>query len=296
MSTDIAGLTYYEINLDSRNASSTADAAYSSLDFPMYELSGKVQLSRIAYMKVLSCSIPFSYYTINTTNNTFTLTDNSGIFIITLQPGTYSFAEMITEMGTKLNDSASTFTYTVTFRESDFSFSITNGSIPNLPFTFTFPTAANALAIVLGFAQGANPSQTFTVLGNKLTGGVSELLGPNFLYVNSNAIGNDFDMFLPRGSEQFGNGGPQMAVVPTDGIRGDDIHYKDPAPELWFDMRGMETLTRMDLFITDGGSHEILRFNGKAFTVKIGVLLANNTMKHGADKNSDAPIETKRRR
>lgn len=30
MSTDIAGLTYYEINLDSRNASSTANASYSS--------------------------------------------------------------------------------------------------------------------------------------------------------------------------------------------------------------------------------------------------------------------------
>lgn len=103
-------------------------------------------------------------------------------------------------------------------------------------------------------------------------------------------------MFLPRGSEQFGNGGPQMAVVPTDGIRGDDIHYKDPAPELWFDMRGMETLTRMDLFITDGGSHEILRFNGKAFTVKIGVLLANSSMKHGTDKDSDAQLPTKRRR
>lgn len=100
---------------------------------------------------------------------------------------------MIAELTTQLNDSASTFTYTVTFRESDFSFSITNGSAVTLPFNFTFPVAANALAIVLGFAQGVNTSQTFSVaLGNKLTGTVSELLGPNFLYVNSNAIGKDY--------------------------------------------------------------------------------------------------------
>lgn len=279
---DISGLSYYEINLDSRDATSTADAAYSSLDYPLFELGGKLPLQRIAYMKILSASIPFSYYVINTENNTFTLTDTSGVFLITLKPGTYSSTSMATELTTKLTASASTFTYTATFDSDDQSFSIVNGSVLSLLFTFTFSGLRTSIAPNLGFSTGVNTSQTHTAsTGNQLKGSATQLLGASFLYVNSNTVGNDVGMFLPKGSLAFANGGPQMTVVPTQGVYGDDIHYVDPCPQQWFDMQGMDSLTKMDMFITDGDTLAITKFNGKSFSVKIGLMLQNESQTYG---------------
>jgi hypothetical protein len=296
--TDVAGLSYYEIILDSRDASNKYDPAYTSLDYPSFDLGGKLQLQKIAYMKVIEASIPFTYYTVNSDNNAITLSDSSGVFSITLAPGTYSPSAMIAELTAKFAATPTIYTYTVTYNPADLSFSVFNGAAVSNPFTITFSLGRDTLGVVLGFPQGAQTSQTFNAGagGNRLAGGASELLGTNFLYVNSNAIGNEMDMFLPVGSSQFGNGGPQMAVIPTEGLTfGDDFHYQDPAPTLWYDMRDIESLTKMDLFITDGGSQRILKFNGRGYMIKLGVLLADKAVEHGTITTGSLQIRKRQR-
>lgn len=248
-----------------------------------------MRANRIAYMKILQASIPFSYYTVNTDNNTCTLLDTSISTNFQLAPGTYTPAALITELTDKLNGSGTTYTYTVTYNASNLAFAITNGSVLSNPFSITFATAGirkDTLGSVLGFPTGSQTSQTHQAavapIGNRLQGGVSELAGANFLYINSNSVGNEVNLFLPRGSNGFGNGGPQMAMMPTtdQGVFGDNMHYEDPCHDLWFDMGGIESLTKLDLFVSDGGSQEITRFNGRSFSVKIGMLLADGSLQH----------------
>lgn len=288
---DISGLTYYEIILDSRDASYSADPAYTSLDYPTFELGGKLKAEKIAYMKVLEASIPFSYYTVNADNFNATLIDTTPLNVnFLLDQGTYTPAAMITMLQGKLNGLGSAFTYTVSYNASTLAFTISNGSaVPGNIFHMVFSTPGvrkDNLATVLGFAVGT-VSSTFNGTVNALVGNVSELNGSNFLYVNSNAIGNEVNLFLPRGNQQFGNGGPQMAMIPTSeqGTFGDDMIYKDPAHDLWFNMANIETLTKMDLFLTDGGSQQIVRFNGRSFSVKIGMMLQDSSIAYGTEKN-----------
>jgi hypothetical protein len=285
--TDIPGLSYYELILDSRDASYTYDAAYSKFDYPSFELGGKLRAEKIAYMKVLEASIPFSYFTINSDNSDITLVDTSPVNVtFNLASGTYDSASLITELQTKLNTGTGTgFTYVVTFDPVRLAFTISNGNaVAGNTFSLAFSTTGvrkDTLATVLGFPTGVVGS-SFVTATNKIIGGVSELLGSNFVYINSNAVGNEVNLFLPRGSNQFGNGGPQMAMVPTtSGAFGDDMIYQDPCHQYWFNTGKIESLTKIDLFISDGGSQEVLRFNGRSFSVKIGMMLADSSIAYG---------------
>lgn len=285
--TDIPGLSYYELILDSRDASYTYDAAYSKFDYPSFELGGKLRAEKIAYMKVLEASIPFSYFTINSDNSDITLVDTSPVNVtFNLASGTYDSASLITELQTKLNTGTGTaFTYVVTFDPVRLAFTISNGNaVVGKTFSLAFSTTGvrkDTLATVLGFPTGVVGS-SFVTATNKIIGGVSELLGSNFVYINSNAVGNEVNLFLPRGSNQFGNGGPQMAMVPTtSGAFGDDMIYQDPCHQYWFNTGKIESLTKIDLFISDGGSQEVLRFNGRSFSVKIGMMLADSSIAYG---------------
>lgn len=290
--TDTAGLSYYELILDSRDATNPYDAAYSSLDYPSFELGGKLRAEKIAYMKVLEASIPFSYFTVNSDNNDVTLVDLTPLNVtFTLASGTYTAATMITELQGKLNGLGGAFTYTVTFNPNTLAFTIGNGNAgAGNVFTLVFSTAGvrkDTLGAVLGYAAGVVTSG-FNGAENRMTGQVSELLGSNFVYINSNSVGNEVNLFLPRGSNQFGNGGPQMAMVPTtSGAFGDDMIYQDPCHDLWFNMGNIESLTKFDLFISDGGSQQILKFNGRSFSVKIGVLLQDSSLAYGSSTLGD---------
>lgn len=243
-----------------------------------------MRLTNIVYMKVLEASIPFTYYTVNTDNNAATLVDTGGTFFFTLTPGTYSVASMITELTARLNASGTGFTYVVTHNANTLAFTISNGSaVAANTFSITFSTPGirkDTLGNVLGFGVGARPS-AFNGATNVLIGTVAELTGSNFLYINSNTVGNETNLFLPRGSTQFGNGGPQMAMMSANGDFGQDHLYTDPCPELWFDMAGIESLTKIDLFISDGGTQQITRFNGQGFSVKLGILLTDRSVERG---------------
>jgi len=264
---DSAGLSYHEIILDSRDSSYPYDPSFSALDYPAFTLGGKLKLVKIAYMKILEASIPFTYYVINTDNNTFTLSDGTYTGPVVIAPGTYSPTDMITELTAKLN-AVSGLVYTVTANASNRTFTISTTG----PFTLTFVDTVDSLAFVLGFVVGANSS----VL-NVLQGSVEQLLGSNFVYINSNSVGNQVNLFLPQGSSTYGNGGPQMAMVPVTGSFGSNIIFKDPCSTLWFDMQEIESLTKLDLFVVDGVTHKTLKFNGRGFSVKIGVLLSDTS-------------------
>ena len=285
MPIDLEKLTYYEIILDGEDATSTYNNQFTALDYPSFEVAGKIPLSRIAYMKVLEVTIPYTYYVINSVNGSFTLTDTSGSFTVTIAPGTYTPAAIVTELIAKINATPTTFVYGVTFNATNQTLFFVNNAGVSSPFTITFSIGRDTLGRVLGFSAGPQVSQTFLVAdGNRLTGSVTQLGGENYLYVNSNAVGGLMDLFLPRGSLRFGNGGPQMAAVPRDTKTfGEPIHWIDPCPQKWFDMAEMTSLSKMDIFITDGPNGDILKFNGKSFMIKVGVLVSDSSTVHGGE-------------
>ena len=277
-------LNYYEVILDGRDATNSGDVNYTKLDFPVFELAGKLKLEEISHMKVLEVMIPFTYYVVNASNESMNLNDASVNQSFTLVHGTYTPGGIVTELTAKLNAQGSLSTYGVTYDSNSLSLSIFNNSVPNSAFSITFSSLllpTDNLFTILGFPAGAQTSQTHEPAGrgNVLLGTVTQLLGGNYYHLNSHEIGNQTDTFLPRGSEFFGNGGPQLATIPrTQHVFGEPSHWQDPSPEEWFDFQNLQTLTKMDLFITDN-RNTILKFNGDSFMVKLGVLL-NDASKH----------------
>src|SRR5688572_6427813 len=79
MSADSYGLNsdlvYVEISLDSKDGTAT-DVRFSRLDWPTFYFNQEFE--NIAAVKVIQAEIPFSYYVIDTYNNTFVLFESDG--------------------------------------------------------------------------------------------------------------------------------------------------------------------------------------------------------------------------
>ena len=103
---------------------------------------------------LLSASIPKSYYLIDSTNNTFTITETggNGTKTIAITVGNYSFSQMATTLTTLIAAAGLAFTYTISTSTATgkFTFTQTTGaSASSMTFTTASPNA------VLGFSVGS---------------------------------------------------------------------------------------------------------------------------------------------
>ena len=64
-------LRYYEFPLDSVASDYGMSQTVSRLNWPIFKVGGKKPLENIAGIKILEVQIPFSWYIVNSTNNTF---------------------------------------------------------------------------------------------------------------------------------------------------------------------------------------------------------------------------------
>lgn len=265
---------YYEFELDSLDASVATDTSYSSLDWPTYQLATPVP--NLAAIKILEVQIPFSFYTINSSNNTFTLTDTTPLTnaVITIPVGNYNTTTLMTVLTTALNAVGSAGSYSITYAAATglFTFVKTGGA----SFTFTFGTTGDLGAtnprFNLGFNAGAN-----TTASNTLTApNVANVSGPNYLYLNSRAFGAQLNLLLPRGAVQLGSGtnGPQIAKIPINVQPGGVIYWSDPDPQKWFTFEDLPLLPQFDFYLTVGNNATplVTSLNGLSFSVKMGIL------------------------
>ena len=265
-------LEYCELFLDS-NDSSTTSGSYSKTDWPTFYLDRP--LYNIISMKVLQAEIPFSYYVINSENNTFILQE-LGVpiesVVVTIPVGNYNSSTLQAVLQTALND-ASYYNkvYTVTFDQATQKLSIfcALGQFA-LFFNEEFSTPREVLGMDIG-VNTAEPEGPFGVNSILVSRTSVQITGPNYIYLCSEMIGTNFQTWVPQRYVLGGGKGPQIAKIPINVNPADVAYYTDPAHEKWFEVGNLPQLSTLDLFVTLGNSPYKTRFNGLGFSIKLGV-------------------------
>ncbi len=90
------------------NSKDRIDPTDSTTDFTW---SFNRNVTRVAEIMVRALEIPFTYYTINATNNYFLINGN----VVTITPGTYTATSLIPELQTKISASPVGGVTTITF-------------------------------------------------------------------------------------------------------------------------------------------------------------------------------------
>jgi hypothetical protein len=294
-------LTYYEVELDSLDATASGNSQEQKTDWPLFLLGGKTPLTNVAAVKILEVQIPFTWYVFNN-ENTDNSANNPARWILTQFPGAVTYfpklavgnyaggSNFATALQSAINTAVGGTPYTVTYSDITQKLTFTTSDLAVTSFSFTFGTLTNSgnknIRLFAGFPGGTTTSTVRTLVSpNALL-----ISGPNYLYVNSLSIGNLTNVYLPQGAENLGggNGGPQMARVPVNCSSGETIFWQDPDPQKWFDLENLAVLNQIDLFLTLGNltTQIPLRLNGLGFSVKLGVLTTNLSNTKTVDKVS----------
>jgi hypothetical protein len=327
-------LKYYEFPLDSYDSTRAYSSGISRLDWPIFLVGGKRPLQNIAGVKVVEVQIPFSWYTLNNSNNTFILQEegvpNTSEILVTMTSTEVGTTPLVPLQGNfAANDYsgdyvsaglrllANSLTYAsaaagnntvfnVSFDQNTLKFRIDNSVLSPLggkPFTLKFGGVNDYgntnPRLLFGFNAGSNRSTEWdAVVGNTLYApSVAQTTGPNYVYLNSQKLGNLTNMYLPRGALNLsgGNSGPQMAKIPVNCDPGNVIFWQDPDPEKYFDLENLDSLTEIDFYLTLGNTsgETPLRLNGGNFSLKLA-LIENDLTKNSTHSSLPDNRVTKR--
>jgi len=272
---------YYEYAFDSSDAQASNAANTSSKDWPLFTFSQPI-IGLVGF-KVMELQVPFSYYIINTTNNTFTFTESAGgTTTITVPVGNYSALSISTTLTSLLTAASVTngnsFVYTTSYDSSAAKLLITR-TAGSGTFTLTFG-ATDDLGITnprlwLGFNAGANTS----TLGNLQAPNTIDITGPIFLYLNSSVFGRLVDFTLPIGVSKLGNGsvGPQIAKIPVNTNPNGLISWADQSVVRYFESINQNVntnITQADFYLTLGSSTvKPLALNGQSFSFRLALVV-----------------------
>lgn len=277
-------LRYFEFELDSRDNSGAGNGGASALDWPRFLIGGKTPLENVAAIKIVEVQIPFTWYVVNSLNNTFLFNDvSTANTTITIPVGNYTATALATLLGTLLNAASATInTYVVTYDNATGKFTFSDGTASTVnSWNMTFGGPGNSdyrsPRLVLGFNEGQVLSTVVGAGPNTIEApNVGLVTGPNYVYINSQKVGQLCNLYLPRGAVNLGNGnaGPQMAKVPVNTQPGGVIFWQDPDNTKYFDLENLPSLTEIDFYLTLGNFGETpLPLNGGNFSLKLAVLL-----------------------
>ena len=114
---------------------------------PVFQLQGPIRTSKI---RLVSATIPHSWYTLTSENNTFVLTPTGGsATTVTVAAGfIYTLTGLATALQSAINSALGISTFTVTASTTSLKLLLTH---PSVGFTVTF--ASDRIAEVLGFAN-----------------------------------------------------------------------------------------------------------------------------------------------
>lgn len=260
-------VSYNELEIDANERTSGTQ------NHPIFVL--QKELYDVVGMKAIEIEFPFSYYVINSTNNTFTLTEPTGTntpITITLTPGNYTSTTLATELANELTNSSGVGIYTVTYDSSTQKFTVMSTIPENFVLTFGGPTDNGATnpRLWLGFNAGANTATAGTLVAPN----VAQISGPNYLYLCSNNLGILNNETLRRGD--LAQSGPILAKIQVNTNPGGIIFWRDPDPEKYFEIDSAN-ITTIDCYVCTavGGSLQEVDFNGVPFSLKIGFITAD---------------------
>lgn len=283
-------LKYYEYQLDSLDATSSNTEGVAKTDWPLFLLGGKQPLTNIAAFKIIEVQIPFSWYVfndqntkVNTNNTQWTLVETGGSndgqsLYPQLAIGNYAGGSALaTALTAALNGVSANYAVQFDTQTQKLRFYCTKPFVSAFSFTFGAPTNSGNFnpRLFMGFPGGT----TTAVFAGGLfmeSPNVVLISGPNYIYVNSTAIGQLTNLYLPQGAFNLGGGnsGPQMAKIPVNVSSGNVIFWQDPDPQKWFDVENLPLLNQIDFYLTLGNTttQTPLKLNGLSFSLKLGVL------------------------
>lgn len=279
---------YIELNFDSGDTAVSGATGQSPTDWPSFTLGTPLQ--NVAAIKVLEVAIPFTYYVLPKDNHTFVMIESGGSGslsqLVTIADGNYTANQLAAAIGPAMTASSPyAQTYTASYSTTLGRFQINGGNTND----FSIQCINNSyspsdtikyhqgLATVLGAYQditstnGTPPYKIY--LPN-----VANVTGPNYIFVQSASLGNLVPLYMNTGavSGQFPSGkGNQIAKVPVNCNPFGVIQWKDPDPQKWFDISGVQTISTMDFYLGLGNQSisTPLDLKGNAWSLKLGVLL-----------------------
>jgi hypothetical protein len=234
---------YYEIELDSEDATATYSTSEVSTDWPVFQL--QTPIPNVAAIKILEVQIPMTWYTVpnipvTSPANTqdpgymFTYFDISGFASISVQYGNYTAVALASAIQTAIRalPFATVAGFSVGYSTQTGLFSFTNTTV-NFTLTFYGMSMGTYYGPLLGFGpiSPINTSTTFSSTAFSLSSSqYAQVSGPNYLYINSRLIGPSVGTVLPAGAKQLGSGsqGPQITKIPVSVQPGGIVYWQDP--------------------------------------------------------------------
>ena len=246
-----------------------------------------VPIQRIVGFKIISVTIPVSYYVINHTNNTFVFNDPSNTnTTITIPPGNYNASTICSTLQSLLHAEANpSYTYPTTHSATTGKLTIEGHS----PWSLTFPTTNN-LHSILGFSTGTISDGGSDFITAPI---VMQITGPTYLILHSSELGILNTMSFRRNAESSGSA---ICQIPINANPDGTIYYTDPEPTHLFECQG-ESLSKIDFYMTLGNntyssSDSIIDLNGLTFSVKIGFVTEAPTSSVSYQGNSFKTISS----
>lgn len=216
--------------------------------------------------RVKSVSIPFSFYMVNSTNNTIAFRESADGTnrIATLPVGNYDASTILSALGTALS-ATGTQTYTVTYDEVSGRLTI------SAPGNFKILSASNG-------------STAWNVLGidqyNDTATGISTVKLPHYvdfsfnssILLCSNALSSEDVIYSSDESKAV------VSNIPADAPAGAVIHWENHGGFLLFE----ESIQQVDFLLLDSATGQPIDLNGGAFTVTLSILTTADDMDYYA--------------
>lgn len=228
------------------------DSQYSqnnSTDTPLFYMQTPLN---VRGFKLSSVAVPNSVYTVNSTNNSFTVTESGVPRTVTLPQGNYSSSQLATQLQTSLGGA-----YAVTFNSIKYTLSITNSG----SFKFTFPLG-NGSYRILGFPSTFNQAE-----GTSLTSpSAINLGGANYLLLVSNGLKSQDNILV-------GNQGINILGKINNSVNSGNIIFQEYDTMDW--TKTDCTLTSFQLSLLSSDTLTPISLNGLPFSCTLTLLVEN---------------------
>lgn len=275
---------YVELIFDGEQTSIGLNG-YSRFDWPLYKLAYPLQ--NVKQFKVLEVSIPASYYSIQSWNNTFRVTIGATSYTVTIPAGNYDNTTIAAALYTALT-SAVANGWVVTFSNVTNKLTFTGTSA--FSFTFLSATGDSDAALIIGFT----PNTTVASVAGSITApNVVNLSGPNWIYIYSTKLGSFISTYTAVGPLFDGNQNIVIAKVPVSVNTSGTLVWQDPAPDHWFNVENLYNLNELDVYLMSP-EKQLLQLNGLPWSIKIGIVYQTSAVSKDRESQFQANRVVKR--
>jgi hypothetical protein len=233
-------MVYREFLLDSSTSLNSSNPTWQVPSSPFVE-----------NMKILSVTLPASFYGVAGHNNRIVVKEGSNTFTVILPPGHYNSETFPGQLATTLNSAGTNNNYTVTFNET--------GRNLTIAATNNFQILALASGTTAYRLIGSKKTD-LTPLGTSFTGNTIDLGGTNCVLLSSNSLLSRNSVFLNSQTSNI------LCMVPLLSPNNSLVYWKNPGSYL-----NMSTqLTHINIQLLASESMQPLDLNGASFQIHLG--------------------------